>query len=111
MTNCAFCKIIEKTLKADIVYEDDFLLAFRDIHPQAPTHILIIPKEHVPTIEEASPEMIGKLVAKASELAKQENISEKGYRILVNCRERAGQSVYHLHFHLLGGRWFSWPPG
>jgi histidine triad (HIT) family protein len=111
MTSCAFCKIIERALKADIVYEDDVMLAFKDIHPQAPTHILIIPKEHIPTIEEASPELIGKLVGKASDLAKQLGISEKGYRVLINCREHAGQSVYHLHVHLMGGRWFSWPPG
>ena len=111
MTACAFCKIIERKLPAEIVYEDDLILAFKDIHPQAPTHILLIPKEHIPTIEEAQPELIGKLVAKASELAKQAGISEKGYRVVVNCREHAGQSVYHLHFHLLGGRWFSWPPG
>jgi len=87
------------------------MLAFRDIHPQAPIHILLIPKEHIPTIEEASSEILGKLLSKAAELAKQEGISEKGYRTVINCRDQAGQSVHHLHVHLLGGRWFHWPPG
>jgi histidine triad (HIT) family protein len=111
MKGCIFCKIIKRELAGEIIYEDDLMTAIRDIHPQAPTHVLIIPKGHIPTIEDADPEVIGKLVAKAAELAGQLKISEKGYRIVINCREHAGQSVYHLHVHLLGGRWFSWPPG
>ncbi len=111
MRECIFCKIAQHQGKAEIIYEDDEILAFRDIHPQAPIHILLIPKEHIPTIEDASPEIIGKLIRKATELAKQEGISEKGYRTIINCRDQAGQSVYHLHVHLLGGRWFHWPPG
>ena len=111
MPGCIFCRIAEHDLKADIIYEDDEITAFRDINPQAPIHILLIPKEHIPTIEEASPEMLGKLIKKATELAKSEGISENGYRTVINCRDYAGQSVYHLHVHLLGGRWFHWPPG
>ena len=111
MCNCIFCQIAKHQKKADIIYEDDTILAFRDIHPQAPIHILLIPKEHIPTIEEASPEILGKLLSKAAELAKKEGISAKGYRTVINCRDQAGQSVYHLHVHLLGGRWFHWPPG
>jgi len=111
MSDCIFCQIAQHQKKADIIYEDDDVVAFRDIHPQAPIHILLIPKEHIPTIEEAAPEILGKLISKATELAKKEGISEKGYRTVINCRDQAGQSVYHLHVHLLGGRWFHWPPG
>jgi histidine triad (HIT) family protein len=111
MKGCIFCKILNKEIAGEILYEDDLMTAIRDIHPQAPSHILVIPKEHIPTVEDVSPDLIGKLVAKASELAGTLGISEKGYRIVINCREHAGQSVYHLHVHLLGGRWFSWPPG
>jgi histidine triad (HIT) family protein len=111
MMGCVFCRIIERKVKADIVYEDDDMIAINDINPQAPTHILVIPKEHIPTIEEASPEIIGKLINQASQLAKKVGISQKGYRTVINCRGHAGQSINHLHVHLLGGRWFSWPPG
>lgn len=111
MKDCIFCQIIERTMKADIVYEDDDILAFNDIHPQAPTHILLIPKKHYTTIEDAPPEILGKLMSQASILAKNTGISDKGYRTLINCRSHGGQSVYHLHVHLLGGRWLSWPPG
>ena len=111
MTNCIFCKIIERQAPADIIYEDDDMIAINDIHPQAPTHILLIPKKHIPTIEDASPEMLGKLLAQGTQLAKKAGISEKGYRTIINCRDYAGQSVAHLHVHILGGRWFSWPPG
>jgi histidine triad (HIT) family protein len=111
MMGCVFCRIIERKVKADIVYEDDDMIAINDINPQAPTHILVIPKEHIPTIEEASPEIIGKLINQASQLAKKVGISQRGYRTVINCRSHAGQSINHLHVHLLGGRWFSWPPG
>lgn len=111
MMGCIFCRIIERKVKADIVYEDDDIIAINDINPQAPTHILLIPKEHIPTIEEASPEIVGKLINQASQLAKKVGISQKGYRTVINCRGHAGQSIHHLHVHLLGGRWFSWPPG
>jgi histidine triad (HIT) family protein len=82
-----------------------------DNNPQAPTHLLIVPKEHIASIEEASPDMLGKLLAKAADLAKSAGLSSKGYRTVINFGDHAGQSVYHLHLHLLGGRWFSWPPG
>ena len=111
MKDCLFCKIARGEKPAKKVYEDDEIFAFHDINPQAPTHILLIPKQHLETIEDASPEMLGKLVAKASEIARDIGISEKGYRTVINCRDHAGQSVYHLHVHLLGGRWFHWPPG
>jgi histidine triad (HIT) family protein len=111
MKDCLFCKIANGEKPAKKVYEDDEIFAFHDINPQAPTHILLIPKQHLETIEDASPEMLGKLVAKASEIARDIGISEKGYRTVINCRDHAGQSVYHLHVHLLGGRWFHWPPG
>jgi len=111
MTDCIFCKIIERQRPASIVYEDDDMIAINDLHPQAPTHILLIPKKHIPTIEEASPEILGKLISQGSVLAKEAGISAKGYRTVINCRQHGGQSVNHLHVHLLGGRWLSWPPG
>jgi histidine triad (HIT) family protein len=109
-----FCKIIAKEIPADVVYEDDEVLAFRDIRPQAPVHILIIPKKHIPKIAditEADEGLIGKLVFVASELAKKEGIAETGYRLVFNNGPNAGQEVYHVHLHLFGGRKFTWPPG
>jgi len=111
MANCIFCKIANGELPCRKVYEDDEILAFHDNNPQAPTHVLIIPKKHLPTIEDASPEMLGKLLSKVAEIAKELGISAKGYRTVINCRDHAGQSVPHLHVHILGGRWLHWPPG
>ena len=103
-----------KEIKTNIVYEDDEILAFRDINPQAPTHILIIPRGHIPTvldIKEKDVSLIGRLYMVAAELARKENIDQPGFRLVVNCNRDAGQAVFHLHLHLLGGRRFNWPPG
>ncbi|MFN3306103.1 MAG: histidine triad nucleotide-binding protein [Candidatus Kapaibacteriota bacterium] len=114
MADTIFSKIIRKEIPADIVYEDNDVLAFKDIAPQAPVHILIIPKKEIPTvneIEEGDATLIGKLFLVAKQLATKFGISESGYRLVINCNKDAGQAVYHLHLHLLGGRKFSWPPG
>ena len=114
MDETIFDKIISKEIPSDIVYEDSEVLAFRDIAPQAPTHILIIPKKNIPTVndlEKGDADIIGKLVLIASKIAKQENISEDGYRLVFNCNDHGGQSVFHIHLHLIGGRKLNWPPG
>jgi len=108
-----FSKIIRREIPADIVYEDELCLAFRDITPQAPTHILIIPKKPIPKLADAQPEdkaILGHLLFTVSEIARQENL-DKGYRVVINTGEEGGQTVFHLHLHLLGGRALSWPPG
>jgi histidine triad (HIT) family protein len=113
MTDNLFLKIIERKIPADIVYEDDRSLAFRDINPQAPVHVLIIPKKVIPThadLTEADKELLGHLHLVAAKLAAQLGISD-GYRLVLNCKEGAGQTVPHLHLHLLGGRPMRWPPG
>lgn len=114
MDNCLFCNIVAGEIPADIVYEDDSIIAFRDINPQAPVHILIIPKLHISTLNDLKPEhaeLIGELILSAKDIAKKEGISDAGYRTGFNCNKAAGQTVYHIHLHLLGGRNFSWPPG
>lgn len=112
MTDCLFCKMVSGVIKPDVVYEDDNVLAFRDINPQAPVHILIIPKRHIATLNELDDSVLaGQLFQTAIKLAKQENISENGYRTVFNCNKQGGQEVYHLHLHLLGGRQMHWPPG
>ena len=113
MTECLFCRIVERTLPAEIVAEDDELLAFKDIHPQAPTHRLIIPKRHIPSVADLTPstaDVVSKTVVMANRLASQAGVGQ-GYRLVVNCGAPAGQSVWHLHLHLLGGRSMTWPPG
>ena len=114
MSDDLFLKIINREIPADIVYETDDVLAFRDISPQAPTHILIIPKERIRTMNDLDPshsELTGKLMLVAKELAEQEGIAEDGYRVVMNCNRAGGQAVYHIHLHLLGGRQMGWPPG
>lgn len=114
MSDDLFLKIIDREIPADIVYETEDVLAFRDINPQAPVHILIIPKEHIRTIndlQENHSELVGKLFLAATELAIQEGIAEEGYRVVMNCNQAGGQAVYHIHLHLLGGRQMGWPPG
>lgn len=109
-----FKQIIDKEMPADIIYEDDICLAFRDINPQAPVHILVIPKKEitsVATVCEEDKEILGHLMIKASDIARAEGLEENGYRLVTNINEDAGQSVFHLHFHLLGGRKMTWPPG
>lgn len=111
--DCLFCKIAAKQIPSAIVYEDPDVFAFEDISPQAPTHILICPKKHFESLTQATPEdqaLLGKLQLVAAQLAKQKNLIA-GYRTVLNNGERAGQSVFHLHLHLLGGRQFRWPPG
>jgi histidine triad (HIT) family protein len=113
MTDNLFLKIIERKIPADVVYEDDRSLAFRDINPQAPVHVLIIPKKVIPThadLADADKELVGHLHLVAAKLAKQFGL-EDGYRLVLNCKEGAGQTVPHLHLHLLGGRGMRWPPG
>ena len=113
MTDTIFQKIIDKEIPADIVYEDELCLAFRDLNPQAPTHILIIPKASIAKVSEASNDqdtLLGHMILQANAIAKQEGI-EEGYRLVINNGAKAGQSVFHLHLHLLGGRIMQWPPG
>lgn len=114
MTDDLFLKIIKREIPAEIVYETDEILAFRDINPQAPVHILIIPKERIETLndlEAGHAEMVGKLVLAATDIARQEGLSDDGYRVVINCNKGGGQMVYHIHLHLLGGRQMTWPPG
>ena len=114
MSEDLFLKIINRDIPADIVMETDDILAFRDLNPQAPVHVLIIPKKHIRTIndiEEDHADLVGKLFLAAKEIARDEGLSEDGYRVVMNCNENAGQTVFHIHLHLLGGRAFSWPPG
>ena len=108
--DCIFCKIASGEIPSDIVHEDEELIAFRDIHPQAPVHLLIIPRKHIPTLvhtSEADVPLMGHMVNIANELAKREGISESGYRLVINCGEQGGQLVPHLHMHRLGGRQLS----
>ena len=109
-----FKKIIDKEIPADIVYEDDLCLAFKDIDPKAPTHILIIPKKEIPSMAEVSEDdkdILGHLLVTASKVAKDLGVSDSGYRLVANTNGEGGQEVYHLHIHLLGGRQMTWPPG
>jgi histidine triad (HIT) family protein len=114
MSETVFGRIAAGEIPADILYEDEELVAFRDIGPQAPTHVLIIPRKPIPTINDLEPndaELVGKLFLAAKRIARDEGIAETGYRIVVNCNAGAGQTVYHLHLHLIGGRSMGWPPG
>lgn len=112
--DCLFCKIIAGDIPADVLFESDEVIAFRDINPQAPTHAVIIPKRHISTINdlsESDTDAVGQLYLAAKEIAAKEGISEPGYRVVMNCNAAAGQTVFHIHLHLLGGRDLSWPPG
>ena len=114
MADDLFLRIIKREIPADIVYETDRVLAFRDINPQAPVHVLIIPKDHVRTlndVDSSQADQLGQLVLAATEIAKAEGIANSGYRLVMNCNTHGGQSVYHIHLHLLGGRQMHWPPG
>jgi histidine triad (HIT) family protein len=114
MSETIFSKIIRKEIPADIVFEDDDILAFRDINPQAPHHILLIPKKEIATIndvESDDAELIGKIIIRAKLIAKELGFAEDGYRLVFNCNKHGGQDVYHIHLHLLGGRQMKWPPG
>jgi len=112
--DCLFCKIIAGEIPADIIFESETAIAFRDINPQAPTHVLIIPRQHVATINDIESEhesLVGSLFSTAKTIAEEEGLSADGYRVVMNCNEAAGQTVFHLHLHLLGGRRLVWPPG
>ncbi len=113
-SDCLFCRILEGEISADVIYESDSALAFRDINPQAPTHVLIIPRRHITTINDldaGDEQLVGELFTAAKAVAAQEGLAEDGYRTVMNCGEGAGQSVFHIHLHLLGGRLLNWPPG
>ncbi len=112
--DCLFCKIHRGEIPSTEVYSDEMFYAFRDVNPVAPTHILVIPRKHIATIADAEPddaELIGKLVLRANAIAREENLVESGYRYVMNCGAGAGQTVFHIHLHLLGGRGMKWPPG
>ncbi|MFQ6676703.1 MAG: histidine triad nucleotide-binding protein [Fidelibacterota bacterium] len=114
MNDCLFCKIIAGEIPSDKVFETDRIFAFRDINPAAPTHILIIPKEHIATtndLDESHKSILGEIMLTAKRLAEEEGIAEPGYRTVFNCNNDGGQAVYHIHLHLLGGRQMGWPPG
>lgn len=111
---CFFCKIAKGEMETDMVYEDEQLIAFKDINPQAPSHVLIIPKKHISTLndlEAEDTELMGNLLLSAKHIAKELGFSDDGYRTVFNCNAHGGQSVYHIHLHLLGGRQMVWPPG
>lgn len=111
---CIFCKIAQKQIPANIIYENEDVIAFDDLHPRAPIHKLIIPRKHIATLNDVEPSdevLTGKMLYAAQELAKKYGIAEEGYRVVMNCNAGAGQAVFHIHLHLLGGRALSWPPG
>ena len=113
MTNCIFCRIVNRAIPSKILYEDDQAIAFEDVNPQAPIHLLVIPKRHVASIQDldGDPELLGHLMLVCVKMARDKGIAESGYRVVTNTGHQAGQSVFHLHVHVLGGRAMSWPPG
>lgn len=114
MIDCIFCKIVNGDIPSKLVFENDDVVAFHDLNPQAPTHILVIPKKHIATLLESGNEdieLLGKIQTAAIEIARQQGLDQDGFRLVTNCLEGAGQSVFHIHVHLLGGRRLGWPPG
>ena len=114
MTHCIFCKIASGEIPSAVVYDDEHVVAFRDLNPHAPTHVLVVPRRHIPTLNDLAPadaELVGRMYLAAREVARQEGIAESGYRTVFNCNADAGQTVFHLHLHVLGGRSMVWPPG
>jgi histidine triad (HIT) family protein len=114
MADCLFCKMVRGEIDPDVVYRDEHVLAFRDINPQAPMHVLVVPREHIATINDLDVEhreLVGRMFLAAKTIAEQEGLAERGYRTVMNCNPESGQSVYHLHLHVLGGRPMHWPPG
>lgn len=112
--DCLFCKLVNGDIPATILYQDEDVIAFEDIMPKAPTHFLVIPKRHISTLNDLTDEdaqLVGKLPIVAAKVAKQIGISDDGYRVVMNCNEMGGQTVYHIHMHVLGGRAMTWPPG
>lgn len=112
--NCLFCKIVDHSIKSNLIYEDEMVLAFDDINPQAPHHKLIIPKQHIASVNELETKdvnLVGHMILVAKQIAQELQLSEEGYRLVLNCNRHGGQEVYHLHLHLLAGRQMHWPPG
>ena len=113
MTDCIFCKIVAGDIPATKVFEDDWVVGFRDLNPQAPTHVLLIPKRHVATLndlDDSNADLVGAMMQAAAKVAQQEGFAEQGYRTVMNCNADGGQTVFHIHLHLLGGREMGWPP-
>lgn len=114
MPECIFCRIAEKEIQAGVIHEDDVCLAFKDVHPQAPFHALVIPKQHIVNLLEATEKeagLLGHLLLVCNEVAKEAGVAERGFRVVTNSNAESGQSIDHLHFHVLGGRPMGWPPG
>jgi histidine triad (HIT) family protein len=114
MTDCLFCKMVSGEINPDIVYENDSVLAFRDVSPCAPTHVLVIPKKHIATLADMGEDdtlLMGEIMQAAKKVAEIEGLSDSGYRTVFNCKQDGGQHVYHIHLHVLGGRAMQWPPG
>lgn len=114
MPDCLFCKIVSGDIPATLVHQDDRLVAFKDINPQAPLHVLIIPRRHIPSLNDLGREdddLVGEMVRRAAAIAREHGHADRGYRTVFNCNADAGQTVFHIHLHVLGGRGLSWPPG
>jgi histidine triad (HIT) family protein len=114
MPDCLFCRLAAGEIPASILFEDDRLVAFKDITPQAPTHILVIPRRHISTLNDLGPGddvLVGEMTRRAAAIAREQGLADRGYRVLFNCNADAGQTVFHIHMHLLGGRRLGWPPG
>ena len=114
MPECLFCRIMNREIQATIVYEDDHVVAFNDINPQGPTHVLVVPRRHIETLNDLTPDddqLVGELIRRAAAIAKQRGIAAGGYRTVFNTNREAGQTVFHIHLHLIGGRTLHWPPG
>ena len=114
MEDCIFCKIIKGEIPSFKVYEDDHVLAFEDVNPQAPVHVLVIPRKHISTtidISDVDNELIGKMIQVASKIARDRKVADSGFRLVLNCNKDAGQTVFHIHLHMLAGRPMNWPPG
>lgn len=114
MSDCIFCKIASGQIPAKIAYENEHVVAFHDLSPQAPCHVLVIPRRHISRLDDlqaAESELIGQMMLAATEIARQQGVAESGYRTVMNCNDDGGQSVFHIHLHLLGGRQMTWPPG
>jgi histidine triad (HIT) family protein len=114
MNDCLFCRVVAKKIPSKVVYEDQETVAFEDVNPQAPVHVLVIPKKHIPTTLDLSPDdmqLIGHMFRVAADIAKEKGIAERGFRLVMNTNPESGQTVYHIHLHLIGGRHMHWPPG
>ena len=114
MADCLFCKIVAGQIPASIVFQDDHVVAFKDITPRAPTHVLIVPRRHIASLNDLVADddaLVGEMVRTAATIAKEEGLADRGYRTVFNCNADAGQTVFHIHLHLLGGRAMAWPPG